>query len=671
MGEKVGEAAGEGDARGRAHDPLPDGEQGDDKVGRGPVANGAAFRVDAERPQADEDASPAQVSSSPWDLQSPPQEKRIRNLPGVVWRCLTLVWAASPQTCVRAGLLQLVTGVAIAVELLAAKELLSRLLVPSNGEGHALVVGLPLGILLMTATLVALASVVQAEQQQVMSELVTRHVNARLLDITTRVDLQHYETPTFFDRLERAQVAGEVRPWRMTMGLLVLMGSSISVLAITLALLAIEPVLLPLVVVASIPWWVATARNSREAHAFAYEMTPADRERRYLSGILMGSEFAPEVRTFGVAPLFRQMHDALYSHRIARLRDLVRHRVRRSLLATVGTALLSGATLVILISLVVSERLQLAGAITAALAVQQLAVRLRNVYGSAGNLYEGSLFLRDFESFLRLGEARDEKASVSATAPPGFSTLTVENVSFEYPDTGALALANVSMEIRSGEVVALVGANGSGKTTLAKLLCHLYRPSSGRILWDGVDTNQCDAGELRRYVTGIFQNFAQYHLRARDNIAIGRYEWAEDLELIIAAAKHAGAHDFLSKLPEGYETRLGRTFANGRELSMGQWQRVALARAFFRAAPFIILDEPTAALDPRAERELFDSVRELAAGRTLLLISHRFSSVRSADRIFVLERGRLVEQGSHSELLAMRGLYATLFNIQASSYVDG
>jgi ATP-binding cassette subfamily B protein len=608
---------------------------------------------------------------SVWDLQSAPQEKRLRRLPGVVWRCLRLVWAASPRSCVWAALLQVTTGIGVAVELLAARELLSELLVADQvgGLGLSTVAG-PLVILLITATIVGFASAVQGEQQRVMGELVSRHVSGRLLDVTAKVDLQSYETPAFFDRLQRAEIAGHTRPWQMTMGLLVLMSSGITVVGISAAILAIEPLLLPLVLASSLPFWMATVRNSRAAHAFAYEMTPADREREYLRNVLTGSEFAAEVRMFGVASLFRKMYDTLYTYRITRFRHLVRQRTRRSLAATAATAVFSASALLVLISLVLSERIEMAGAITAALSVQQLGVRLRNMYASAGSLYEGALFLEDFESFLRLGDGQDRTRTGSVPAPAHFSKLLVEDVTFEYPGTGTVALSNVSMEIQAGEVVALVGENGSGKTTLAKLLCQLYRPTSGRILWDGVDTAACHPDELRYLVSGIFQDFAHYHLRARDNIAIGRHEWFSDLERIVSAARHSGAHEFLARLPEGYETRLGRRFADGRELSIGQWQRVALARAFFRSAPLIVLDEPTAALDPRAERELFDAVRQLTSGRTLLLISHRFSSVRSADRILVLQGGHIVEQGTHKELLAAEGLYAKLFTMQASSYLD-
>jgi ATP-binding cassette subfamily B protein len=228
----------------------------------------------------------------------------------------------------------------------------------------------------------------------------------------------------------------------------------------------------------------------------------------------------------------------------------------------------------------------------------------------------------------------------------------------------------VSLAIRAGEIVALVGENGSGKTTLAKLLAGLYRPAQGVIRWDGLDLSTIDPDELRRSIAVIFQDFIRYHLPARENIGLGRVDGIDDLGAIRDAARHAGADTFIESLTRGYDTMLGPEFIGGTDLSIGQWQRMALARAFVRDAPFVILDEPTAALDPRAEHDLFERIRTLLSDRTVLLISHRFSSVRSADRIYVLRHGQVVEHGRHEELMALDGLYAELFTLQAKQYVD-
>jgi ATP-binding cassette subfamily B protein len=248
--------------------------------------------------------------------------------------------------------------------------------------------------------------------------------------------------------------------------------------------------------------------------------------------------------------------------------------------------------------------------------------------------------------------------------------IEAHNVSFTYPSRTEPSLRNVSVTIERGQIVALVGENGSGKTTLAKMLAGLYTPTHGRICWDGVDLATCDPDEVRSSIAVIFQDFVRYFLSAAENIGVGRHDRSDDLPAIIGAAQRAGADAYLAALAEGYQTKLGPQFLGGIELSVGQWQRVALARAFFRDAPFIILDEPTAALDARAEYELFESIRTLAAGRTVLLISHRFSSVRSADYIYVLDKGVVREHGTHDELIGRADLYADLFTLQASAYAE-
>jgi ATP-binding cassette, subfamily B, bacterial len=289
----------------------------------------------------------------------------------------------------------------------------------------------------------------------------------------------------------------------------------------------------------------------------------------------------------------------------------------------------------------------------------------------AGQLYEASLFVEDYLSFLDVGSNLAEKRHVTQETEkpvPPFRELAADSLTFSYPGSSRPALQNVSVTINAGQVIALVGENGSGKTTLAKLLAQLYEPTSGHIWWDGVDTATYDREEMRKHITIIFQDFTQYRLSARENVALGDHGQLYDSNRIRHAACLAGADSFLSELPEGYETTLGKEFFGGVDLSIGQWQRVALARAFFRDAPFVILDEPTAALDARAEYELFQRIRALLRGRTVLLISHRFSTVRRADRIYVLHKGELVEQGTHEELMTAAGRYSQLFRLQADSY---
>ncbi len=603
------------------------------------------------------------------DVYRKAEDHSLRRLPGILAGALRLVRRAAPRELAMSFALQLGTGFGVAVQLLVGRRLLSDIL-RADRLDLGLSDVLPTLVVFLTVTAaLQFAYSVRSEQQRLMGELVGRHAQDHIIDVATAVDLEAYENPQFHDRLMRAQIAANFRPMNMTNSFLQVTGACIGVIGLMAALLALQPILVPFVLLAYLPVWFATISNSRTSHRFGWSMTPSDRKRHYFSTALSGKYFAQELRAFDLAPYLRRHYDELYDERIGRFRSMTRTRLRRSLVASMGSSVLSGASIGLVVTLLLAGRMSVASAAAAAVAIQQLGGRLSAIAQSGSGLYEDALFLDDFNSFLELVPAVNA-ATPDGAAPEGFHTLHVDHVSFTYPGTDRVALDDVSFDLHAGEVVALVGENGSGKTTLAKLLCHLYAPTSGRILWDSVDTTTCDPVGVRRHMAVIFQDFAQYCLSARDNIGAGDHERIGDVEAIVAAAEESGADAFLASLPDGYKTMLGRQFDGGEELSIGQWQRVALARAFFRGAPFVILDEPTAALDPRAEHELFERIRSMARGRTVLLVSHRFSSVRSADRILVLADGRLIEQGTHEELLAKGGQYAELFTLQAVAYLS-
>jgi ATP-binding cassette subfamily B protein len=301
-------------------------------------------------------------------------------------------------------------------------------------------------------------------------------------------------------------------------------------------------------------------------------------------------------------------------------------------------------------------------------AIQRAQSYLQDFLLGTANLYENNLFLQNLSEFLDLKPRLKNPSHPKKIANPISLNLAFENVSFVYPGKTALALDNVSFVIRPGQKIALVGENGSGKTTLVKLMCRLYDPTGGRILLDGTDIREFSAQDLRRQFSVIFQDFVRYHLSLAQNIALGDLEAAQDRERIVQAAQKAGAHEFIQKFPDGYQTKLGRVFYEGEEISGGEWQKIALARAFLREAPFIVMDEPTSALDARAEYELFERFAKMAAGRTAILISHRLSTVRMADTILMMEHGRITEQGSHDQLIERGGAYARLFEMQAKNY---
>ncbi len=436
------------------------------------------------------------------------------------------------------------------------------------------------------------------------------------------------------------------------------------------ALVVVEPLFLVLVALAYVPASLAAARNTRLLHQFSMAHTAADRRRSYLYAVLSQRQEAAEVRTFGLAGFLRRRHDELYDGRITALRETVGRRVRVGLAGQLLTSALTSLALAAVVWMVTTEQLAVSAAGAVAGAMVILGSRLGALVTGTTSLYEAPLFLEDFTGFVEARTADRAPWTPSTPAPDRFSRLEVEHVSFTYPSRLQPTLQDVSMTIEAGQVVAVVGANGSGKTTLAKVVAGLYKPSAGAMRWDGVDVAAFDPDEHRRAVAVLLQDFVRYQLTAHDNIALGRTERYEDTAGIVVAADATAAHGFLSELEHGYRTVLGPEFLGGTNLSIGQWQRVALARALFRDAPLVILDEPTAAVDPRAERQLFEGIRRLFRDRAVLLVSHRFANVRSADRIYVLDDGRVVEQGSHDELMAAGGLYAELFAMQAAGYVE-
>lgn len=634
-----------------------------------PVEPGSSSAPSGSEPEAELEDS-RNRGSTVWDNFRPDRDGQSPTaLLRLVNDAIKLVWRVAPREFTVAALFQVLAAIALMGQLLLARHVLA-LVTPEGRHGFQFASVLPsVAALVGVAAILAFSSTVQQDVTHLVGELVGRRASSDVASVAASVDLDAFEQPEFYDRLQRARVNAELRNVTAASSLLGLINSMLGTLGIGVALIAVQPALVPAILVAAVPAWMINSRNSRRLHAFLTAVTPVDRMRTYLLDALTTREFAKEIRAFDVGPLLRTRHDRLYSKRITALRGLLWTQIRRALVGDLLGSLITGAALALLLWRVSSGHASLASAGTAVFAILLMAQRLRTAVVAAGRLFEASLFLEDANSFIKL-KPKAESRRPAGVPPSEFERLTVENVSFTYPGASRSSLRNVSLDMRAGEVVALVGTNGSGKTTLAKLLAGLHAPSSGRILWDDVDIATCDPVLLRRSVALIFQDFARWALPARDNIGIGRSETIDDEERILGAARRSRADAFISRLPDGYDTVLSRMFAGGRDLSIGQWQLVALARTFFRDAPFVIMDEPTAALDPLAEYRMFTTVREALRGRTVLFISHRFSSVRMADRIFVLNDGEVTEQGTHAELMRRRGSYARMFSVQASAYLD-
>ena len=603
-----------------------------------------------------------------YDLQEREDAKvDLRRLPRLARYGVTLTMAAGRREFITSTVLQVVSGVALGLSLVVGQQVLQALLDLESGGGGFTTLIPWAGLLALVTGASLFATAVQREQQEILGELVSRYMQNRTLEVAGRVDLLSFERPEFHNRLQRVQSSVQ-QPLNMVFGLSGLSSALVGVIGVAVAMAAIEPLIIPMVLLVLLPAWMTASRRGWEFWRYFWRMTPKDRERNYLGRVLAGRDEAKEVRAFGLGQYLLTRWRTLFEERVRELRKVARRQLLYTLLSTLTIALLLGLSILVVGWLATTGRVSLSEAGIAIAGIAVIGSRLTQAGYSAASLSEAGFYLDDFAAFLEMGGTPDPKRN---GAPTGFRAISARDISFRYPSSETPALIDVSIDIEAGEVVALVGENGSGKSTLAKILAGLYPPLSGTVMWDGVDIATIDPTELSHKVAVIFQDFIRYHLSAEQNIGLGDIDHRSGADVTVqGAAEQAGADDFIARLPDGYQTLLGPEFLGGVDLSAGQWQRMALARAFYRDAPLVILDEPTASLDARAEHELFVRIRSLLAGRTVLLISHRFSSVRNADRVYVLHEGRLIESGTHAQLVATGGRYAEMYALQAAAYQD-
>jgi ATP-binding cassette, subfamily B, bacterial len=608
-------------------------------------------------------------------LAPPTDRSQWRRLPFTVRDAIGLVRRAAPRQLATTVVLQAISAACLGAQLLVAKLLFQELIAINADDGELSGLAPEFAVLVGLVLIMGVINAATEHQSKLLSELVGNRVIDEIIRVSNAVELEAFENPVFYDQLKRARSAGLFRPIQMVTSVMTITTAVLTSVGVGVVLLTLEPVLLPLVLAAGVPLVIAALLNSSRTYDFEYLLTPQNRERGYLIELLTGREAAKEIRAFNATRFLHERHDALVNERLEMLIHFLRSRFRVSSVAATASAVGIAIALGSLAVLLGSGSIDIATAVTAGAAMQVLSSRMSGLAMSLGRLVETGLFLDDFRIFVGLAgeqEAQAEPAPPREDAVSGeFRGLELADVSFVYPNTDREVLRDVSLQVGPGEVVALVGENGSGKTTLVKLMCRLYYPASGLLRWSETAYDDMDPAELRSQITVLFQDFLRYELKVADNIALGRVEREPTLAALEQAARQSGANGFVEALPKGYDTRLGRQFYGGHELSIGQWQRLALARAFYRGGQFLILDEPTASLDPKAEAALFEQVRRLAEGRSVLLISHRFSSVRSADRIYVLHEGQITESGSHEELIALDGRYAHLFNLQARAYLSG
>ena len=519
---------------------------------------------------------------------------------------------------------------------------------------------------LLTVGVFGLVSVVGKQGaralQNPMEQRAYRRAEGRILDVVASLELADVEDPGFQDRLERAFM-GAHRQTRLVGHALEVAPAVVELVAGIATMTSSDRALLPLGVAGVIPRWVLTRRSPDPMHAMRMRSREG-REAATLRHYLTGTAAAHELRLFDATPFLRRRHDALADEGAAAQAAIMRQNGRRQVLSALAARAADAPAAARLLVRVTRKQTSVGDAVTGGMAARRVAGGFQRLVDTATGLRRTAALAGDALAF-----ARDSPAPGRGPVPPsGFRRISVDDVHFTYPGGDRPVLSGVDLHVDQGEVVALVGENGCGKTTLAKILCGLYPPTRGAIRWDDVDVTACDPAGVRSHIAAVFQDFVRYpSLTAGQNIGIGLPARMDDRAAIVAAARSAGADAAIAALPQGYDTVLSRSFG-GTDLSTGQWQRVALARAFLRDAPLVVLDEPTAALDPRAERDLFETVASLYQSRSAVLISHRLSSVRFADRICVLAGGRITESGSHDDLLRAGGAYAELFELQAHAY---
>lgn len=587
-------------------------------------------------------------------------------------RALELVWTTSRSLTIAFAVLTLIAGtLPAAVAYVGA--LIVDAVVAAIQAGEAARAALTRDALVLVAAEGVLVAAIAGAQrgislcQSLLRAQLGQRVNVMILEKALTLELEHFENSDFYDKLTRARREASSRPLSLVMRTFGLAQNAVSLLSFGTLLINFSPWAVALLVLAGLPAFLAEAKFSGDKFRLFLWRSPETRMQLYLETVLAREDHAKEVKLFGLGPLFLERYRNIFRKLYREDRDLtIRRDTWGFLLGLIATATLYGAYAWIALSAIAS-RITLGQMTMYLMLFRQGQSAVSAILSAIGGMYEDNLYLSTLYEYLETPVPERTGATVHGPQPE--DGIRFERVTFTYPGAEQPSLVEVDLHIKPGESLALVGENGSGKTTLIKLLTRLYQPGAGRITLDGQDLREWDDAALHDRIGVIFQDFTRYQLMLGENIGAGDVQYFEDEARWREAGEKGMAQPMVATLPEGYRTPLGKWFNDGRELSGGQWQKIALSRAFMRSrADILVLDEPTAAMDAAAEATVFEHFRSLTRGRIAILISHRFSTVRMADQIVVLQDGRIIERGSHEELMRLNGHYAHLFSLQAKGY---
>jgi ATP-binding cassette subfamily B protein len=600
---------------------------------------------------------------------------------------IRLVWQASPRITAALFVTTVVAGFVP-----AASAYTSKLLINAVVQGIAVRrfhipdhVGIDLGLWhlrfttlnaiiflavlqLVIFALIALLSTVRNITQQILQNSVSMRIQLMVMEKAAGLDLAFYEDPASYDLLRRAQTDSINRPVLMISTAFGLVQTALTFVSMIALLVVVSPLLAVIALVSPIPAFIADTRYGWRGYNIARWGSRLLRRMQYLVNLLTTDTYAKEVKLFGLGRYFIERYEMIGNAYYGSQRQQVARRYSIGFLWGNLSTIATSVTYLYVALQAIAGRLTLGDLTLYTQAAQSVQNSIQGILSGFSSMYEHNLYLSNLFELMATESKLPVAAQPVALPTPFRGEIRFDHVTFAYPEAKDNALTDLSFTVTPGETIAIVGRNGAGKTTLFKLICRLYDPSDGRILIDGVDVREYDPTALRAQIGGMFQDYVTYQATASENIGLGSLPQVADRDAVERAARQAGADSLIATLPAGYSTALGKWFDAGVNLSGGEWQKIALARAFMRDARILLLDEPTSALDAQAEYDLFERLRLLTRGKTAVYISHRFSTVRRADRILFLEHGRLVEQGTHDQLMRLNGRYARLFRLQASAY---